>query len=158
MGIVLVRIDNRLIHGQILEAWVPALQADCIVVANNQLAEIAFQKVLMESAVPRGIKVAIGSIEEMAQLLRSEELSACRVLLLFGNAQDALQAHRLGVSFDELNLGNLHGGKDKKRLSCTVALNDDDIEQLQALEDDGVKVVMQCVPSDRQRLWRRLIR
>lgn len=157
MGIVLVRIDNRLIHGQILEAWVPALQADCIVVANNQLAEVAFQKVLMESAVPKGIKVAIGTIEEMVEILRSNELNERRILLLFGNAQDALEAHRLGVPFEELNLGNLHGGKNKKRLSCTVALNDDDMVQLQALEDDGVKVVLQCVPSDRQKLWRRLI-
>jgi PTS system mannose-specific IIB component len=156
MGIVLVRVDNRLIHGQILEAWVPAVRADCIVVANNQLAEIAFQKLLMASAVPRGIKVAIGTIEEMVQVLQSEEFADRRVLLLFANPQDALQAHRFGVPFAELNLGNLHGGKNKKRLSCTVALNDDDIEQLQALEDDGVKVVLQCVPSDRQRLWCKL--
>ncbi len=153
MGIVLVRVDNRLIHGQILEAWVPALRADCIVVANNQVAEIAFQKLLMASAVPKGIKVAIGTIEEMVPILRSEELVDRRVLLLFANPQDALQAHRFGVPFAELNLGNLHGGKNKKRLSCTVALNDDDIVQLQALEDEGVKVVLQCIPSDRQRLW-----
>ena len=156
MGIVLVRVDNRLIHGQILEAWVPSLRADCIVVANNQLAEVAFQKVLMAAAVPKGIKVAIGTIEEMVQVLRSEELADHRVLLLFANPQDALQAHHLGVPFNELNLGNLHGGKNKKRLSCTVALNDDDIEQLQALDDDGVKVVLQCVPSDRKRLWCKL--
>lgn len=156
MGIVLVRVDNRLIHGQILEAWVPALRADCIVVANNKLAEIAFQKLLMESAVPKGIKVAIGTIEEMVQLLRSKDLVDRRVLLLFDNPEDALQAHRLGAPFDELNLGNLHGGKNKKRLSCTVALNDEDITQLKALEADGVKVILQCVPSDRQRLWRRL--
>jgi len=157
MGIVLVRVDNRLIHGQILESWVPSVRADCIVVANDQLANIAFQKVLMESAVPKGIKVAIGTIEEMARYLQSDELSDRRVLLLFASPQDALLAHRLGVDFCELNLGNLHGGKDKKRLSCTVALNDDDIVQLQALEDDGVKVFLQCVPSDRQQFWRRLI-
>ena len=110
----------------------------------------------MQSAVPKGIKVAIGSVEEMVPYLRSEEVADHRILLLFANPQDALQAHRLGIDFSELNLGNLHGGKDKKRLTCTVALNDDDIAQLQALEDDGVKVVLQCVPSDRQRLWRRL--
>lgn len=157
MGIVLVRVDNRLIHGQILESWIPSVRADCIVVANDELAKITFQKVLMESAVPKGIKVAIGTIEEMARYLRSDEVGDRRILLLFADPQDALQAHRLGVDFVELNLGNLHGGKDKKRLSCTVALNNDDIKQLQALEDEGVKVVLQCVPSDRQRLWRRLM-
>ncbi len=156
MGIVLVRVDNRLIHGQILEAWVPSLRADCIVVANNQLAQVNFQKLLMAAAVPKGIKVAIGTIEEMVQVLRSEALVDRRVLLLFANPRDALQAHHSGVPFVELNLGNLHGGKNKKRLSCTVALNDDDIEQLQALEDAGVKVVLQCVPSDRKQLWCKL--
>lgn len=157
MAIVLVRVDNRLIHGQILESWVPSMRADCIVVANDEVAGVAFQKMLMESAVPKGIKVAIGTIEEMARYLRSGKVNDHRVLLLFASPQDALEAHRLGVDFSELNLGNLHGGKDKRRLSCTVALNDDDIDQLQALEDDGVKVVLQCVPSDRQQLWRRLL-
>lgn len=157
MGIVLARVDNRLIHGQILEAWIPALEADCIVVANNHLAQVAFQKVLMESAVPKGIKVVIGSIEETVCFLKSDQAAGRRIVLLFANPQDALQVHRMGGAFSELNLGNLHGGKDKKRLSCTVALNSDDIVQLRTLEDDGVKVVLQCVPSDRQKLWRRLM-
>ncbi len=157
MGIVLVRVDNRLIHGQILESWIPTVRADCIVVANDQLAEIAFQKLLMESAVPKGIKVAIGTIAERGCFLRSDEVAERRILLLFANPKDALQAHRLGVNFAELNLGNLHGGKDKRRVSCTVALNNDDIKNLQELENEGIKIVLQCVPSDRQRLWRRLI-
>lgn len=158
MGIVLVRVDNRLIHGQILESWVPTTRADCIVVANDQVAETEIQKMLMELAVPRGIKVAIGTVQEMARyLMNSEELSERRVLVLFANPHDALEAHRLGVDFSELNLGNLHGGKDKKRLTCTVALTDEDIAELQALEDDGVKIVLQCVPSDRQQWWHRLV-
>ena len=157
MGIVLVRVDNRLIHGQILESWIPTVRANCIVVANDQIAEVPFQKILMESAVPKGIKVSIGTIEEVVSLLSSQEVAGLRILLLFAEPEDALQAHRLGLDFNELNLGNLHGGKDKKRLSCTVSLNNDDIKHLHALEDDGVKIVLQCVPSDRQRLWHRSI-
>jgi PTS system sorbose-specific IIB component len=154
MPIVFVRIDNRLIHGQVLEAWVPTIRADCIVVASNELAELALQKQLMKAAVPRGIEVAIGTVEEMAAYLRSEAAARRRVLLLFGNLQDALQAYRLGVRFHLLNLGNLHGGKDRKRLSCTVALNQEDLASLEAFEKEGVEVVLQCVPSDRQRSWR----
>lgn len=154
MSIVFVRIDNRLIHGQVLEAWVPTIRADCIVVASNELAELALQKQLMKAAVPRGIEVAIGTVEEMAAYLRSEVAARQRVLLLFGNLQDALQAYRLGVRFRLLNLGNLHGGKDRKRLSCTVALDQDDLASLEAFEKEGVEVVLQCVPSDRQRYWR----
>jgi PTS system mannose-specific IIB component len=76
------------------------------------------------------------------------------VFLLFGNLQDALQAFGMGVHFSVLNLGNLHGGKDRKRLSCTVALDSQDLEYLEVLKEKGVQVVLQCVPSDRQRYWR----
>jgi mannose/fructose/N-acetylgalactosamine-specific phosphotransferase system component IIB len=153
MGIVFVRIDNRLIHGQVLEAWVPITRANCIVVASNDLPELAFQRQLMKAAVPSGIEVAIGSVEEMVSFLESEHAAQRRIFLLFGNLQDALQAFELGIRFSVLNLGNLHGGKDRKRLSCTVALNREDVSNLEAFEKQGVRVVLQCVPSDRQRYW-----
>jgi PTS system mannose-specific IIB component len=154
MPIVFVRIDNRLIHGQVLEAWVPLTGADCIVVASNELPELAFQRQLMRAAVPSGIEVAIGNVEEMVAFLHSGQAAGRRVFLLFGNLQDALQAFGMGVHFSVLNLGNLHGGKDRKRLSCTVALDSQDLENLEVLKEKGVQVVLQCVPSDRQRYWR----
>ncbi|MEZ4600457.1 MAG: PTS sugar transporter subunit IIB [Syntrophotaleaceae bacterium] len=154
MAIVFTRIDNRLIHGQVLEAWVPLTRADCIVVASNDLPELSFQRQLMKAAVPSGIEVAIGSVEEMVAFLQSREAAQRRIFLLFGNLPDAMEAFRQGVHFSTLNLGNLHGGKDRKRLSCTVALDSDDMESLETLEKEGVRVVLQCVPSDRQRYWR----
>ncbi|MBE0598804.1 MAG: PTS sugar transporter subunit IIB [Desulfuromonadales bacterium] len=158
MGIVLTRIDNRLIHGQVLEAWVPSIRANCIVVANDQVAGGTFQRVLMETAVPRGIRVKIVALEELRSTLESAELNACRTLLLFASAADALQAHRLGVNFDQLNLGNMHGGEGKLRLSCTIALDPEDIEHLRRIEEEGVRISSQCIPSDRQQDWRKLIR
>jgi mannose/fructose/N-acetylgalactosamine-specific phosphotransferase system component IIB len=154
MAIVFARIDNRLIHGQVLEAWVPITRANCIVVASNDLPELSFQRQLMKAAVPSGIEVAIGSVEEMVDFLNSGEASRRRIFLLFGNLRDALEAFHQGIHFPTLNLGNLHGGKDLKRLSCTVALDRDDVAYLETLEKEGVRVVLQCVPSDRQRYWR----
>lgn len=158
MSIVLARIDNRLIHGQVLEAWVPSVNANCIVVANDQVASLTFQRLLMEAAVPRGIRVEIGTVAEAAKILASEEIHGRRVLLLFATAEDALRAHRLGVGFSDLNLGNMHGGEGKVRLSCTIALDPGDVSNLNALEEEGVRIVSQCIPSDRQTDWRRLIR
>ncbi len=158
MKIVLTRIDNRLIHGQVLEAWVPSIRANCIVVANDQVAERTFQRVLMEAAVPRGIRVAIVTVEEAKEVLDSPELATCRVLLLFANSVDALRAHRLGVNFPELNLGNMHAGEKTTRLSCTLALDPEDIENLKGLEGEGVRIVSQCIPADRPQDWHKLIR
>lgn len=158
MSIVLTRIDNRLIHGQILEAWVPHTRADCIVVANDQVAGMPLQCRLMEAAVPKHIQVLIGSLEDVSTSLRSERFVGLRVLLLFETSQDALQARRLGIRFDNLNLGNMHAGDGKVRFSCTLALDPDDIRNLAQLEASGVSIACQCIPADKQRPWRKLIR
>jgi len=158
MSIVLARIDNRLIHGQVLETWVPYTHADCIVVANDEVAGLAFQRLMMEAAVPRGIRVLIGTIDEVARHFSAGELDASRALLLFASSGDALQAHQHGVNFTALNLGNMHGGAGKMRLSCTIALDPSDIENLKSLEEAGVRIVSQCIPSDREQGWRKLVK
>jgi len=158
MSIVLARIDNRLIHGQVLETWVPYTHANCIVVANDQVAALPFQRAMMEAAVPRSIRVVIGTIEEVARLFDVGDLTPDRVLLLFSSSNDALRARRHGIPFADLNLGNMHGGEGKQRFSCTIALDGEDIENLAAMEETGVRIVSQCIPSEREQGWRKLIR
>lgn len=158
MPIVLTRIDNRLIHGQVLEAWVPYTRADCIVVANDQVAEMPLQCRLMKASVPKTIEVLIGTLAEVCESLRTAQFSGLRVLLLFETSRDALQAHRMGMPFDTLNLGNMHAGAGKVRFSCTLALDPADIDNLACLEAEGVSIACQCIPADKQRPWRKLIR
>ncbi|MEJ2526334.1 MAG: PTS sugar transporter subunit IIB, partial [Desulfuromonadales bacterium] len=63
-----------------------------------------------------------------------------------------------GVDYAKLNLGNMHSGEGKDRYSCTIALDQADIDKLQEMEDDGVKIVSQCVPADREQNWHKLMR
>lgn len=158
MGIVLARIDSRLIHGQILEAWLPHVRAECIVVANNAAAGTPLQRMIMKAAVPSSVRLEIGTLDETAVLLSSTELSGKRTLLLFANTEDALQACRLGIDFTKLNLGNMHAADGKCRYSCTLALDQRDIDNLRAVEAFGVAIVAQCVPADREQGWGILVR
>jgi PTS system mannose-specific IIB component len=158
MGIVLTRIDSRLIHGQVLEAWVPYVQADCIVVADDAVAGTPLQRMIMQAAVPSDIRLVIGTLEEVATLLASSELSRCRTLLLFSSSDDALRACRLGIGYAKLNLGNMHAADGKSRYSCTIALDQHDIDNLQQVEAAGVVIVSQCVPTDREQGWQHLVR
>jgi PTS system mannose-specific IIB component len=158
MSIVLARIDSRLVHGQVLEAWVPYVNADCIVVANDEVAATSFQCMVMQSAVPSSIKLIIGTLEETACILSSADLLKKRVLLLFANSEDALKVRKLGVSYEKLNLGNMHSSTGKDRYTCTIALDQHDIEKLQQVEEQGVSIVSQCVPADREQNWHKLIR
>ena len=158
MSIVLARIDSRLVHGQVLEAWVPYVDADCIVVANNAVAGESFQRMVMQAAVPSSIKLIIGTLEETASILSSADLLRKRVLLLFANSDDALKVRQLGVEFSKLNLGNMHSSAGKDRYTCTIALDQQDIDILKKVEEQGVKIVSQCVPADREQSWHKLIR
>ena len=157
MSIVLTRIDNRLIHGQVLETWVPYVHADCIVVANDALAEAPLKRMMMEASVPSRMRVEIGSIEEITQLFASRVLDNLKVLLLFGSTTDALRAHRAGLDYRRLNLGNLHAGAGKTRLSCTIFLDPEDLQDLEQLERAGVAITARCIPADSERPWRKLI-
>ena len=151
--IVLARIDNRLIHGQVLEAWVPFVQADCIVVASDEVAAKPLQKKLMTAAVPGEISVVIGSLAEIAEFFTRNE-SARRILLLFSSPAAALQGYGLGIPFSELNLGNLSGGEGKRRVSCTLSFSEDDLSVFHQMEDGGVKILARCLPSDVPLDWK----
>jgi PTS system mannose-specific IIB component len=157
MKLVLARIDNRLIHGQVLEAWVPNIHANCIIVANDEVAQTTMRRLLMEAAVPKSIQVIVNTVEAVAHLLNSAELGDARVLLLFATARDALLAFRAGAPITTLNLGNMHAGAGKLKCSCTIALAPEDIEDLQALEAAGVEIVSQCVPTEREVAWSRML-
>lgn len=157
MSLVLTRIDNRLIHGQVLETWVPYVHADCIVVANDEIAGSPLKRMMMESSVPSRIRVEIGTVDEMAILFASGTLDSCNVLLLFGTTADALRAYQNGLLYKRLNLGNLHAGAGKTRLCCTVFLDSSDLDTLQQLEGFGVVISARCIPADSERAWRKMI-
>lgn len=157
MNLVLIRVDNRLIHGQVLESWVPFVQANCIVVANDAIANNPLKQLMMKASVPSRMRVEIYTVEEAVHLLQTSDLDAYRTLLLFGTTTDALRAHRRGLLYDQLNLGNLHADTGKARFSCTVFLDAGDLDDLETLEDAGVSITARCIPADSERPWRKLI-
>jgi len=157
MALVFVRIDNRLIHGQVLEAWVPFVQADCIVVANDEIARKPLQKIMMQASVPSRTQVEIGTVAEAIVLLNSPQLNKRRILLLFGTTADAVRAYQGGLIYDRLNLGNLQADRGKARLSCTLFLDPADLDDLELLDQTGVKITARCIPADGERPWRKLI-
>lgn len=156
MSLVLTRIDNRLIHGQVLESWVPFLHADCIVVANDEVAGSPLKRMMMAASVASRMRVEIGTIEATVDLLATGALENYKILLLFASTGDALRAYRLGLCYPQLNLGNLHAGEGKARLSCTIFIDPQGLADLEQLELAGVDITARCIPADAERSWRKL--
>ena len=147
--IVFVRIDDRLIHGQVVEGWVNFLKATCIMVADDRVAVNTLQKSIMEISVPQGLKVAIGSVEDVCAQLRTAAFDADRVILLFSNPSDVLRALTSGLECRALNIGGMHFVPGKRKLLDVLAVDDIDLDALKQIAARGIRVEIQTVPTQR---------
>jgi len=147
--IVLSRIDDRLIHGQVVEGWVNYLKATSIFVADDRVASNAFQRSIMELSVPQGLKVAIGRVEDICRQVRAVALNADRIILLFSNPVDVLRAIKSGLDCREINLGGMHYVPGKRKLMDVLAVDDEDLAALKELAAKGIRVEIQTVPTQR---------
>ncbi len=148
----LVRVDNRLVHGQILESWVPFLHASCIVVVNNEVAGDVFRESVIRMAVPRDIEVVFCGIDDFAQRQNPEQESDNHrhTIILFESIKDVIGAYRLGFRFEDLNVGNVQNNVGRTRkIGTRVHLSDGEIEDLMMLVRLGVDVEIRSVPRDR---------
>ena len=147
--IALVRVDNRLVHGQILEAWAPFIKAKCIFVVDDNAAGDFFCETVIRMAVPSEIEVNILSIEEFARQYAYKRESGKRAIVLFRNIADACRAYKLGFHFDKLNIGNIYNEKYKLCCAPSVFLCDSEIQDIVTLlENAGVLIELKRVPRE----------
>lgn len=147
--LVLTRIDDRLIHGQVMEGWVNFLKATCIIVADDRIAANTLQRSIMEISAPRGLTVLVGGVKEMCERLRTGALDQERVILLFSNPEAALHALQDGLQSRSVNIGGMHYVPGKRKLMDVLAVDDSDVEALREITRMGVSVSVQTVPTGR---------
>jgi PTS system mannose-specific IIB component len=146
VALILTRIDCRLIHGQVIEAWVPWARANHLVVANDEAADDPLQRSIMTMAVPHNVRVDILSVAEAAQKLARGHWPDKRSILLFANCRDAYRSTESGLRFSTLNLGNLFCTPGKTQVTGNVSLDRDDIDFLKKIQALGVRVEVRPVP------------
>lgn len=145
---ILVRIDNRLIHGQIIETWLPYTGAKQVVVANDELAHDILQQEIMSLAIPQTVDSSFVGVDALLDVLEKAKSDGDQTIVLFSNCADAKRAYEAGFGFDVLNIGNVHYSPGKKQISPSVALSDEDENCLKVLNRKGVELDFRCVPND----------
>ncbi len=144
--IVLSRIDSRLIHGQVIEAWLPYLRVTRVVVADDTTAADTFAQAAMGLAVPDSVEVRHTTLAGLdARALAND---AVPTLILFRDVPAAIAARELGLPNGRLTLGNVHAGPGRHAVSRSVFLTVGEETQLAALQSSGMDVVIQAVPSE----------
>lgn len=147
--IVLLRIDERLIHGQIAVAWSKSLSVSHIVVANDEAAADEIQKMALKMATPADVKLAIKSVEESIEILKDERLADKRVMVIVKRPEDALRLVQVLPGISSVNVGNLGllgDNSSTKEFAHHIRLSDEDIACLKEVEA-LVPVELQVIPD-----------
>jgi PTS system mannose-specific IIB component len=145
--ISLVRVDNRLIHGQVVEAWLPHLKVARVAVADDEAAQNPLIRAAMALAVQPSIEVVIQPLRDFnfERITRDD----VRTLVLVRDVKDAVQAKERGLKLTRLNLGNVHFATGRRQVSASVFLSPEELDQLKLLAQDGVTVDARGVPSEK---------
>ena len=145
--ILLTRVDNRLIHGQVGMTWATHLGANLIVVANDEVAGDEVQQNLMDMAVASMAETRYFTIQKTIDVINLAG-DWQHIFLVVKTPQDALRLVENGVPIRVLNIGNMHFREGKKQVTSTISVDEDDKEAIRSLMEMGVRIELRRVPSD----------
>ncbi len=146
-NIVLTRIDNRLIHGQVATQWCGSIGANLILVANDDVAGNSFRQGLMDMAAPSYAQTRYWTIEKTISTIHKAS-DAQKIFLVCENPTDVLKLVEGGVPIKKLNIGNMHMAEGKRQVATTVAVDDKDVAAFKRLQELGVELEIRKVPQE----------
>ncbi|MFV0381336.1 MAG: mannose/fructose/sorbose PTS transporter subunit IIA [Breznakia sp.] len=144
----MVRVDSRLLHGQVATAWTKSVKPTRIIVVSDSVAKDELRKNLIVEASPPGVKANVIPIEKMIAIAKDPRFGDTKAMLLFETPQDVLRVIEGGVSFDEINIGSMAHSLGKVAVSKSVSLGNADIDTFEKLSVMGVKFDVRKVPND----------
>lgn len=148
MPLSMVRIDDRLIHGQVVLGWSRVLKPDRIVVANDRLATSEWERKFYAASVPPHIKVSFLTLEETTVELLNNLFKNEAVLLLVESVHDVHEMVKKGVKLEKVNVGGLHYRDGAEELLPFIFLTQDDRMVLRELVKCGITLFAQDIPGN----------
>ena len=145
-NIILTRIDNRLIHGQVATQWTSSIGANLLLVANDEVSGNELRQGLMDMAAPSYAQTRYWSIEKTISTIHKAS-DAQKIFIICENPQDVLRLVEGGVAIKNVNVGNMHMSDGKVQVAPSVSIDDADAEAFRKLRDLGVKIEIRKVPS-----------
>ena len=147
-NILLTRIDNRLIHGQVGVTWTMTLGANLILVADDEVADNALMQQLMgATAKSSGAGVRFFTVQKTIDVIHKASEKQ-KIFLVCKTPQVVRQLIEGGVPIKEVNVGNMHFSQGKRQISKKVYVDDADMADLKFIQDSGVELYIQDVPGD----------
>ncbi|TQI68259.1 PTS sugar transporter subunit IIB [Clostridium sp. KNHs216] len=146
-NLILTRIDDRLIHGQVMTAWMKVMPAKKIIIVDDKVAADDFMKDVLEMAAPAGVKMNICSVEQAIGIL-DQGLSVPTIML----AKTPLTLKALidgGVELKAINIGGIGMKEGRKTLYKNIAVTEEERQILKDFIQKGIDVKIQIIPAEK---------
>ncbi len=147
MPINVARIDDRLIHGQVITTWVKNFDIEQVIIINDKVANDTVQQSVLTMAAPPDLKIVVFSVDKFIDVLKKAEIKR-RTMLLFTNSIDVNKLVENGLKLEKLNVGGMRMQEGRRNLSRAVAVTPEEKQAFKSLINNNVIVEIQMVPKD----------
>lgn len=156
-NILLTRIDNRMIHGQVATQWTNVVGANLLLVANDEVSTNKMRQGLMDMAAPNGVATRYFSIEKTISIIDKASPKQ-KIFIICENPQDVLRLVEGGVPITKVNIGNMHMTEGKRQVATAVCVDDADVEAFRKLKEHGVELEIRKVPQEQSESTEKLFK
>jgi PTS system mannose-specific IIB component len=146
-NIVMTRIDDRLMHGQVVVSWIPYLRADEVIIIDDEYASDDFMKLLIKNASPENVRVHIFKLAEATQYLNDND-EGSRILVLIKNIEYVIKLLEQNIQLNKVNVGNLGSSTGRKKYYNSVYLSNDEFNMLKKAQKK-VELEIKMLPNDK---------
>ncbi|MBP5718028.1 MAG: PTS sugar transporter subunit IIB [Abditibacteriota bacterium] len=146
-NVVLARVDDRLIHGEVVTAWIPTYKATRILIIDDDVAKDEFNVRVVKALAPAGTKVFVYTVEKASEKLMVPGVEGERLLLLAKTPTTYCRLIQNGVPLKEVNLGGACIRGDRKPFINNVALDPAEVTACEEMRKAGCRVYYQLVPE-----------
>jgi fructoselysine and glucoselysine-specific PTS system IIB component len=146
--VILLRVDHRLLHGQIAFSWTQHLKADCILIANDSAAMDELKKTTMKLAKPQGVKLVIKTIDASIQSLNEGATDKYKLFIVTESVSDAKKLADAYAGIKQVNVGGTIAREGTRNVAKAVYLYQEEIDMLSELTKKGIEVECRILPMD----------
>ena len=150
MNIVLARIDDRLIHGQVATVWSKVTGCERIIVCDDEVSKDAIRSTLLKQVAPPGIKSSVVDVDKAVRVYNNPKYADTKCLLLFTNPTSVLRMVEAGVDIKSINIGGMSFKEGKHQITGAVSVNDEDTAAFKKLNEKGIELEIRKVDTDKK--------
>ncbi|OIB44025.1 PTS sugar transporter subunit IIB [Streptococcus pneumoniae] len=148
MSIEFVRIDDRLVHGQVVTTWLKKYDIEQVIIVNDRISEDKTRQSILKISAPVGLKIVFFSVKRFVEVLNSVPIKK-RTMLIYTNPKDVYDSIEGNLKLEYLNVGQMSKTEENEKVTGGVAPVEEDKYYFKKIVDKGTRVEIQMVPNDK---------